>query len=255
VIMKLFGKKKDMPPPPPPMGMRRNPISEVQLLSSRGLSEPEIIETLRREGYSTNEIDSAMKDALRSRISGGYQPAPQQMPPPRRDYMRPEEQYAPQPYTPQPAESFEGSEMPSGNDFEEPPEDDFDLPEEEPVQRRMPVVPSQRGMDKHELEELTEVLVEEKARELKKSMSGYDTRFQQMTNKISALEIEINSIKNERNQQLRDIEAKIDTYRETITELSGRTESMERALKDSLAPMLESLRSLSETIKAMKEKR
>ncbi len=42
------------------------PKERVMELSSRGLSEPEIISSLRKEGYSPSDVDSAMKEALKS---------------------------------------------------------------------------------------------------------------------------------------------------------------------------------------------
>jgi len=53
--------------------------------------------------------------------------------------------------------------------------------------------------------------------------------------------------------EVKGIEEKIDSYKQNMNELNGRIESMERALKDSLSPMLDSLRSLSETVRMLKK--
>ncbi len=62
----MFGlsKKKDAGGPAP--AGPRIPTDKVVSLSSQGLSEPEIIKTLREDGFSPLEVDRAMKDALRT---------------------------------------------------------------------------------------------------------------------------------------------------------------------------------------------
>ena len=72
----MFGKKN--PPAAPGQGGPRIPSQRVMQLSSQGMSEPEIIRTLRSEGYSLLEVDRGMKDALRS--GAGVQPQQPQPP-------------------------------------------------------------------------------------------------------------------------------------------------------------------------------
>ena len=62
----MFGlsKKKGSGPPGPPAP--RIPTDKVVSLSSQGLSEPEIIKSLREQGFTPLEVDRAMKDALRA---------------------------------------------------------------------------------------------------------------------------------------------------------------------------------------------
>ncbi len=45
------------------------PIDLVKDLSSKGLSEPEIVSILRRQGYSASQIEKALTDALKTTIS------------------------------------------------------------------------------------------------------------------------------------------------------------------------------------------
>jgi prefoldin subunit 5 len=87
--MKLFsfgGKKKQVPVMP-------SPTDRVITLSSQGLSEPEIIQTLREEGYTPVQVDNAMTEALRGAAAGGppAQPRPRQYP---------QREYPPQGYGP-----------------------------------------------------------------------------------------------------------------------------------------------------------
>jgi len=180
-----FGRKKkeqDGDAPPfqgrSPSGRPRGvPTAEVQALSSRGVAEPDIINTLRREGYSVGEIDQAMKEALRGRVAPEGFPGPPSGPPAYEEPYEPEPLPPPEPLTPEssrrpirrerdlpPSPLGEFSGIPRGENFsgnEDEPLSGPEFPEE------MPEPPAERrrrtkGFDRREIEELTEVLVEEK---------------------------------------------------------------------------------------------
>lgn len=284
-MLNPFSRKKREPsgeapfpePMPAPSGPKGTPTAEVQALSSRGVAEPDIINTLRREGYSIGEIDQAMKEALRGRVAPEGPPTPEGPPgppEPRGPPSGPSEPYEleplppPEPLPPGPSRrpireeppippspigEFAG--VPKGEDFaggQTPPLGGPEFPEELPPlpQRRRKT----RGIDRREMEELTEVLVEEKLRPLDERFNTIQSQFQQTDNKINALSEEINRMKTAKSGEVKGIEEKIDSYKQNMNEINGKIESMERALKDSLSPMLESLRSLSETVKLLKKK-
>lgn len=152
--MKLFGLggKKQKPASMP------SATTRVVSLSSQGLSEPEIIQILREEGYTPIQVDGAMREALRGAASGApVQPrqAPQRYPaPPGQDYGAPgrqpvpaQREYAyparrppqPRPYPPEPEfeEDIPGDDLeeeplypgqrePVGREIPQPPQADFD---------------------------------------------------------------------------------------------------------------------------------
>jgi archaellum component FlaC len=293
--LNVFGKKKSASGGPQMEAPRgRIPVSDVRALSARGVPEPDIIRTLRNEGYSTGEIDTAMKDALRDRISGpqGYNQGPQQRyverpMPPARGFppLEEDDEDLPAPLgRPRQPQEFAGRGMPDepmGSDFggispssfrPRSPDEDFDEPGfEEPAQgpygprpipnqgpRGMPPGrrpgPGQqaRPTGRKEMEELAEVVVDEKLREMHNRVNAFQTSFQQLNAEIEMLNNEITRIRSEKLSEVKEIEAKIDDYKQCMTDMAGRIDSMEHALRDSLSPMLESLRSLSETIKLLK---
>lgn len=249
--------------PSPPSARKIIPTDEVRALSSRGVPEPDIIRTLRSEGYSTGEIDQAMKEALKSRVSGEYSGPPNEYGerplggppetlPPREEiprglgYPTSEAEGGPElppPYE-APAREPEFPETPRGGDFLGPPPG-----------RAAPGRRPSKSVDRREIEELAEVIVDEKLRGMGERLKTIDTQFQQVNRKIDSLSEEINKIKSEKSGEVKGIEEKIDNYSKSMEELNGRIESMEKALKDSLSPMLESVRSLSELVKSMKEKK
>jgi DNA-binding transcriptional MerR regulator len=252
--------------PPRPPERRIVPVDEVRAFASRGVSEPDIIRTLRREGYSTGEIDQAMKEALRSRVSGDFYGRQ-----PQADYGEAAEP-AEEPY---PGRSqlprdlgYPGSDVDEDADLPplppevEPPARGPDFPDMpsgdyfEPPRRPAPVARQQQrgGVDRREIEELAEVIVDEKLRDTKDRFKSVDAQFQQFSRKLESISDELNRIRMEKSGEVKGIESKIDSYSRNMDEMNGKMESMEKALRDSLSPMLESLRSLSELVKSMKEK-
>ncbi|MFH1236925.1 MAG: hypothetical protein V1648_00770 [Candidatus Aenigmatarchaeota archaeon] len=277
------GKKKSKGPPgmggeafgPPapargPPERRIVPTDEVRAWSSRGMSEPDIIRNLRREGYATGEIDQAMKEALRSRVSGNFYNNKPMV-----------NEYGEASLGPPPEEAPEREEIPKGLAYPGADMDDDDItppPYDSPAEQREPQYPDMpegdyfnepaprrpapamgmrgqtKGVDRREIEELAEVIVEEKLRELKEHFKAIDMQFQQVTRKVDSISDEMNRVRMEKSNEVKGIEGKIDGYSRNMDEINGRMESMEKALKDSLSPMLESMRSLADLVKSMKEK-
>ena len=120
------------------------PTERVVALSSQGLSEPEIIQAMKQEGYSPVQVDGAMREALRGAAAGGMQqPAPRYAPPQRTEYAPPARGYPPErrpqprPYAPQPAV------------YDDVPEEEEDQPGYAPPQKaqltRPPMGPDSPG--------------------------------------------------------------------------------------------------------------
>lgn len=295
-------------------GQKRVPVEDVVTLSSRGFSEPEIVNALKKQGYSIPEIDNAMKGALRNAAtnspsdqgmnSGFDDPSsfnqPDNMPsrggnefrpPPGMDLEHPS-------YNPsgQQDRSFDNnmrqnqiSQQDMG--FDERPqfdsnygmddntggfnrgEDDFDMPKgnqfdssipkpkdyAEPMEKKpLPSLDSsvkEKKVSKKQVEELVEVIIEEKWHDMKSKLNEVDTKFLDINNKIVAVENAVRQMRNERDDELKQISDKIDTYRNSLTDMNGKMQSMENAMRDSLTPLISTLRSLSETINNLKEKK
>jgi hypothetical protein len=256
----LKGKKKASRP-----SRDRIPTGRVIQLSSQGVSEPEIIQILKEEGYTPLQVDQAMKDALKSSVGAppappapAPEPAGEFTPPGRR--MRPEdvptlpplpmEEELPPPPEPMHEESEDIPEIPER--LEGPP-----LPGEEPISRlrepmsRMEMKEGRRRA----LEELAESIIEEKWVGIREELMNLKSQMQETNMRVASLEQSVTHIQGEKKTEMQHIEEKIDTYKQSIGEVSARMESIENAMKDSLTPMMQSLRSLTETIRTMKGKK
>jgi len=112
----MFGigaKKKPASRMGAPPSQMRIPVEEVIALSSRGFSEPEIVNALKKKGHSLPEIDEAMKQAIKNAATG---------PPTQHQQMRPSaflpgpENSQPQPFP----SSSELSNLPPEIELEHP---------------------------------------------------------------------------------------------------------------------------------------
>ncbi|MBU0952966.1 MAG: hypothetical protein KKA90_00915 [Nanoarchaeota archaeon] len=267
------------------------PTQRVSQLSGQGLSDPEIINTLRREGYSPKEVDMAMRTALKGAAGGtplrlppkeqfatggmSQQPGPETpaVMQPGGPYQPPQQQ-APRNQLPA-LEDMDDVEAPLPGELDfpalpgtlqqspqhieqrqssRPPitEDNLDDIEPVPLQHRS----RHANLKKEsELAEMAEGVVEEKWDDFEDEVKNLRDDFTRLQEKVANLERAIENVKSGRGGESADITTRLDAYRESITEVNTRLEGMERAVKDSLTPMMQTMRSLSEAIKSMKDKK
>jgi hypothetical protein len=99
----MFGLSKKKDAGAAALAGPRIPTEKVVSLSSQGLSEPEIIKTLREEGFSPLEVDRAMKDALRTGTGVQAPPPPAAGPAPPQGPPAPPPMPGPPSLAPEPA--------------------------------------------------------------------------------------------------------------------------------------------------------
>lgn len=271
-----FGGDKGKKRGPRTVGSRA-PTGRVVTLSSQGVSEPEIIQTLKNEGYSPLQVDQAMKEALRASVGTAGQdvsgqPAPYSPQAPLPTEQGPEPGMSPPPrmemredvgLPPLPSET----EMPAAPDIDNepmmpardpgPPELGPPLPGEDTIPRLSEPMTRREAKEgkRRALEELAESIIEEKWAKIREEIIGIRSHLQEINLKTTTLEQSIKQIQGDKKTDMEQIEDKIDTYKQSIGEVSARMESIENAMKDSLTPMMQSMRSLTETIRTMKSKK
>ncbi len=268
-------------------GRGRIPTERVMSLSSQGVPEPEIIRSLKGEGYTPVEVDTAMKQALKGAVAGP-QPAPSRFAPPAPQPSAPSmQQAAPEPLAlrtePEPppfptqsqVSSLEapppGMLPPESSNLAMPPlpgEPGFTAEEpglpappttpgaagDEPIPRvREPMTMGEARDDKRRaIEELAEGIIDEKWSEFKSEIDGIQVQLSDIKSRISTLEQSTHAVDAEKKSDLDAIEDKIDTYKQSMSDVSSRMEALEGAMKSSLAPMMQTLRSLSDAVKSIK---
>ena len=268
----------------------RIPTERVRSLYSQGMSEPEIIRVLKSEGYSPVEVDAAMKEALKGAVGSPgvpthppVQQSPQPAPPPAQpphpdspyhslampDINEPPVPEAPESRSlpPEPAFPPEHENVPEAplsmpSSLEEPDVvprreksefDEFPIPRLKEKYSREKVKKVKTESKKQAIEELAEAIINEKMLAIKEEILNMSDEFNKVNARINALEQMIKQIKEEKKTDFEKISQKIDTYRNSISEMAGKMEAIEKAMKDTLTPMMQSMRSLVETLKEMRE--
>lgn len=288
----FLGKKK--------AALSLSAVDRVKGLSAQGFSEPEIIRTLRKEGYSPVEVDRAIKSSIRETAASdlsplGGLPRPGE---PFRSGMDLAPEPSPLPSMPEPAPGASGlPESPSTKPL--PPHEDLSLPappglpehkpaapelpsaplpEHKPVgppllrpspldieiepeiRKPRPEIPKLRSpregkaIERGDVEEIIEGIIEEKWDLVERELGEFEERMKGLDEKLKALEEHVNLLREKRREDQEDVKSSVTAYKEAVGELSMKIEAIEKTMKDSLSPMLQTLRSLSDTLKTMKEK-
>lgn len=74
-----------------------------------------------------------------------------------------------------------------------------------------------------------------------------------ITDKLSTIEERMARIQSARSPQLERLDDKIKMYSESIADIHSRMETVEKALRDGMTPMMETMKMLTETVKGLKD--
>jgi len=193
----------------PDLGKGFIPTDRVKELSDKGFSEPEIIDVLRKEGFSAEEIDRALTQALELRISG----APETHP----DFPMVGQPQAPQiPQIPEPSLQYP-----------QPTED-------------------------YGTEELVDSIIHERMADVDEKLAEFRVKHADLERNISNLHNQLLILTKGTSQTEQAIVAKLDSLKDELTDMNARMSSLEKAFKDALPALIESVRSLTDLVQRFK---
>lgn len=152
--------------------------------------------------------------------------------------------------------------VPAQRDYPEDYEPEPYYPQQQrPLPRDVPHLPRAEGMDRkrdaterrrEEIEELTEELVDEKWAVVETRIRSVESRFDDFNRRVAELEAKIGGMKTDVDKKVRESEDKVENYKSDVSEIGAKIGSMENVMKETLGPMMESIRTLSEGMKSMK---
>lgn len=204
-----LGKKAEAPPK---LGKGFIPADRVKELSDKGFSEPEIIDVLRKEGFSAEEIDRALTQALELKISG----APES----------------------QPGLPAFGQPQPQAPQIPQIPEPSLQYPQ----------TPEGYGT-----EELVESIVHEKMADIDEKLAEFRVKHADLERNISNLHHQLLILTKGTSQTEQTIVAKLDSLKDSLIDINARMSSLEKAFKDALPALIESVRSLTDLVQRFKK--
>jgi hypothetical protein len=194
------------------------PIDRVKELSGKGFSEPDMIDVLRKEGYSPEEIDSALTEALKMGVSGVTPPAQQQQ-----------------------------EQMPL-------------LPALQPVEaavQNIPIMPETSlpqnyYQQQYPTEEYVEYLVRERMGGVDEKINEFTIRYEELEKRMQTVWDQLNTIATGRSTEQQQILQKLDVFKDSLVEMETRMGSLEKAFRETLPALIESVRALSDLVGRVK---
>lgn len=230
------------------------PIDAVRALAGQGLSEPEIINELRKQGYSPSQIDFALTGALKTEVGGPQPPVPRYQ---EERQNIPIELKSPSLQIPTEAERFAPpervvssrpepliSEQPEEGTrftFEETPKEAFEKKELQP---------------EITLEEIIEGVIAERWATFDDRLGNFEQRDMQLQDQIESLREQISELNRKAKMSEQTVVQKIEEYGGSVSGIESRIGSIEKAFRDFLPELTENIRIMGEIVsKAKKEEK
>lgn len=204
------------------------PVERVRDLTNRGFSEVEVIDVLRKEGYSAEEIDSALTQALKFAATS----PPSHAPP-----------ATARPTTPAPTRSEPA--LPTLEEITgEKPREMPQLPETS--------LPTEYYQNYPPTEEYVDYVVQARMGEVTQKLTEFSVRARELEKRIDETTDRINEIMSLRSAEQTQILSKIESFRESVGEIETRISGLEKAFKETLPALIESVRALSDLVQRLK---
>jgi DNA-binding transcriptional MerR regulator len=202
---------------------RELPIDRVKELSSKGFSEVDIIDILRKEGYSPDEIDAALTEALKLGVAGISQPVETPTSLPKLEDLQPKQA---------PIEVPETS-LPEDYGYYTSPA------YEQPAQA-------------YPAEDYIEFIVREKTAELDEKLKEFMIKYSELEKRMAEVHSQLNELAKAKSSGEQLILARLDEFKSILSDVETRLAGLEKAFKEALPALIESVRALSDVVQKMK---
>jgi len=235
-----FGSKKEVK-----VGKGEIPVEKAKNLLIRGFSEVEVIDILRKEGYSPEEIDKALMQAVPE--IKNYLP-PSSNPPVNTTST------LPQPIQQEPLQAlYQNVQTPSvlvqgisEKSYENPTTQNYELSEKASFEEILP------SLDYKSLEEYVDYLINEKITEINKGLIETNLKFKDIEEKLITLKEELENVEKGTKNEINKILDEIKINRESIKDLAIKVDALNKTLKELLPSLVESIRLLGEIVQKLK---
>ncbi len=211
--MAIFGFGKKKEEEAPAAAASGIPINQVMALKQKGVNNDQIIPELERQGYNSSQIFDALNQVNISGGNAGQEPPNLSIPQP--DF--PQEQ----PYT-------------------------------SPEQRLEPTPPPQELINKEQIEEIAEAIIDEKWKEFEEDVKIIVDWKEKTETKIGQIEQQIKDLTNSLNNLHKSIISKISGYDRNITDVGTEMKAMEKVFQKILPSLTENVNKLDRMTKSSK---
>lgn len=270
----FFGKKKK--DEETARGRGYVPLDRIRELMGRGFTEIDTIDALRREGFSPEEIDQGLEQVIKEGAVGRMQMEPQspsdvlaanntqsqQFQSLGQTYTQ--SQQGPTPtFPPRPMQTAPPAAAPSHQSL--PPkkeEPEFKLPTIEELSGKTKEKTQQLAVPETSLpdeyyhgyptEEYIDYVIQENMGDINQRINGFSIRQAELEKRIIEMNERLKDISKVRSGEQQQIINKIDGFTETVNDVNMRTANLEKAFRETLPALIESVRALSDLVQRMK---
>lgn len=228
MALPFLGKKKAV------AGKGFIPIDRIRDLASKGFSEPEIIDILRKEGHSPVEVDRGLAQALKVSVTSeapvSYQSQPLPSNPPQ---PTPSQQQLP--------------ELPTLEQIQQQPQrqasQQLEIPE-----TSLP----QEYYSSYSTEEYIDYLVSQRVTELYDRFNELSDKNDELSKKLEEIKSKLAQLEGNKAVEQQASSTRVDELRGVVTDVNARIGGLEKAFKDTLPSLIESVKTLADLIQRFK---
>lgn len=202
------------------------PTDRVRELANKGFSEPEMIDVLRKEGYTPEAIDTALTQTVKTNITAS---------PPQ---SQPMQQYPMSQYEPQQQEQLPTLE-------ELTPKVQMPQIPEQPL-------PQEYYQQQYPTEDYIDYIVQARVSEVNEKLNEFNIRHQEMEKRMNAIAENLTQLLQTRSGENQQILSRIDSFTDTMNDVNIRMGSLEKVFKETLPALIESVRMLSDLVQRVK---
>ncbi|MCK5474332.1 MAG: hypothetical protein KAI53_02915 [Candidatus Aenigmarchaeota archaeon] len=217
------------------------PFNEVSTMIQNGLSEAEIIQHLKEEGYEFNQIDEALNRVLKTTVTGDA-PLADAEAPPQNNAQPPADIHNPQTF---------------GHDFQAQGEfgskdEDFSPMNAQPqnsteMEKEMQEI-EEYNQRMEELEKTVNALVNEKVGRIDELKKNLELGLQTITKEVQIIKQEMNA-ELTKTEDFEEKEAEdVTSITEKLSDLEPRIKAIEKAFKDIVPNLVENVRDIRELL-------
>jgi DNA-binding transcriptional MerR regulator len=195
------------------------PVDRVKELSSRGFAEPQIVDTLLKEGFSVDEIDKALTQALKTSVAA-------------------------------PAQKKEETKLPT---LEEIAKEEKPLEVPETPLAEIEKYAGYPTEERYSTEEYIDYVVQARVAEIVEKIKEFEIKYSELEKRIENIRSQLDEFLKSRSEEQKQILNKIETFNESINDMNIKVGGLEKVFKETLPALIESVRALSELVQRLKK--
>jgi len=235
------------------------PIDRVRELTGRGFSEIDTIDVLRREGFSPDEIDRALEQKIREgTVGGGVATTPRMAAAPLPDIGRADFQSL--------GQTFEQSQQGPTPTF--PPSNRRETPRLElPTIEELGGLGGKSGQEgfavpetslpseyyqSYPTEEYIDYVIQEHMQDINDKLNIFTSRYKELEDRILEMSEHLKNMSTVQTGEEQRIVNRIEGFGDILNDVNMRMAGLEKAFKETLPALIESVRALSDVVQRLK---